>query len=574
MDAIRLVLAIMDMKMLGLLLFILIAVIALTISHAVLVKKKKSLKRWRILCLAPLAVCAVHFAFCHLRGGWGYTLAFYGTMYFTALCMAAWQFLAERKIGYRVTAVLIHLIDVVSILTVLSVGGMFSSVNNFTAMDYTEAFQAAVDTMQEEYVLSEWKEIDYEALESEIMPMVEQAEQEQDEAAYDIALMTYCYRFYDSHVQYNIEDEQCEEEIRNRLAGNDYGFSMITLDHGDTVAVLTEEESAAYQAGIHDGTVITKWNGVSIAEARKEIECIYPDIAAFPVAENEEYMQTIFLAGTGEEENEITFRDDSGEEQTAVIPSMGSYRQRLEAAIAAFYHYDIPDENFSAKMLTEDCGYLRINSEVFTIFDPEMSITGEFTGLASMLEESMEAMRTEGMTKLIIDLRNNAGGSDDVGPVVASLFAKEEYFSHANGTYDNGTYTSLGVNMVPANGKYADVEVVALVNAQCCSAGDGMAENLSRLPNVTLMGITTSNGVDQEATGWCFMPDSRFSIIYPNVPVLDEDKNPRIDTRADRETRIPLDQHIPLTEEAAMAIFSGDGDYELEYALDYLENRN
>lgn len=563
----------MDMKIMGLMIFILTAVAALAVSHAVLVRKKKSLRVWRILCLAPLAVCVLHFAFCHMRGGWGYTLILYGAMYLAAVFIALWQFLAGRKWGYRVAAVPVCLVVILSLLVELSVGSMFRPISNFTAMDETEAFLRLTDTMQEEYVLSDWKEIDYEALEAEILPMVEQAQREQDAAAYSIALMTWCYRFHDSHVQYNIEDEACREEVCNRLAGNDYGFSMITLDNGDTVAVLAEEEGASYEAGIHNGTVITEWNGVPVAEARKEMECIYPDVPSFPVAENEEYVQPIFLAGTGEAENRITFIDDEGAEQTAVIPVRGSYRERLEEALTDFYHTDIPEGNFSARMLTEDCGYLRISSESFTIFDPEVSLTGEFTGLASMLEESLADMQAEGMTRLVIDLRNNTGGADDVGPVVASMFAEEEYFSHAGGVYEDGVYTPEDAHMVPVNGRFSGVEVVVLVNAACMSAGDGIAENLSHLPNVTLMGITASCGVDQEATGWCFMPDTQICIIYPAGLVLDENHEPRIDTRADRQTRIALDEHIPLTWEAAEAIFGGDGDYELEYALDYLEHR-
>lgn len=561
----------MDGKMLGLTCFILVSMIALIISHSILVKKKKSLMVWRCICVAPLVVCVIHFACCHFRGGWAYTLALYGSMYFAAVLMALWQFLGGRKYGYRIWTVFMSLCMGMGLLIVVSVGGMFSSVNNFSRLGYSEAFQAVVDTMQDKYVLSGWKEIDYEALASDILPMVEQAEQEQDEVAYDIALMRYCYRFHDSHVQYSFNDMQCEEEVRNRLAGNDYGFAMFTLDNGKTVAVLTEEDSEAYRVGIHDGTVVTAWNGVSVSEAEKEIECIYPDISSFPVAENEEAIKSIFLAGVGEEKQSITFIADDGTEQTADIASRGSYRKRLERAIACFYHKDIPDGNFSTKMLSGDCGYLRIYSEAFTIFDPGVSITGDLTGLSLMLEEDIAAMEAEGMTKLIIDLRNNTGGMDAAGSMVASLFADQEYFSYASGVYRDRNFQRGNVHMVSANGRFSEIEVVVLVNADCCSAGDGMAEDLSKLPNVTLMGITASSGVDQEVGGWCIMPESRFAICYPNIPVLDENNEPRIDTRADRITRIPLDEHIPLTEEAVAAIFSENGDYELEYALDYLE---
>ncbi len=38
---------------------------------------------------------------------------------------------------------------------------------------------------------------------------------------------------------------------------------------------------------------------------------------------------------------------------------------------------------------------------------------------------------------------------------------------------------------------------VVLVNSNCMSAGDGMAKFLGDCPNVTLMGITASSGVNQ-----------------------------------------------------------------------------
>ncbi len=44
-----------------------------------------------------------------------------------------------------------------------------------------------------------------------------------------------------------------------------------------------------------------------------------------------------------------------------------------------------------------------------------------------------------------------------------------------------------------------------------------------------------------------------------------------IDTKADRLTRIPLDEYIPVTKEAALMIFGENNrDYEAGYAVNYL----
>lgn len=59
--------------------------------------------------------------------------------------------------------------------------------------------------------------------------------------------------------------------------------------------------------------------------------------------------------------------------------------------------------------------------------------------------------------------------------------------------------------------------------------------------------------------------------IYPIYYVLDKNGDLMIDTKADRLTRIPLDEYIPVTIEAALMIFGDNNcDYEAEYAVTFL----
>ena len=552
--------------------------VVLSVLHRVWRKKNSNQKLWRMLCCIPMAACAVHLIFFHFRGLWEFTLVFYGSIYFTALIMIFWQFLYRRKYSYCIVTVLVNIFAGLSVLAaVLIPAGSYPSLGNYTREDYTQAFLSTVERMEKEYVLSRWKEIDYEDLSEEILPMVEKAQKEQNGTDYYIALLTYCYYFYDGHVgalPLSEEGTASAEEAKKQLAGNDYGFSMVTLEDKTTIAVLVDEKSEAYQTGIHDGTVITKWNKIPIEQAREEVQCIYPEMM-FPVAENEEYLKTIFLAGRGPEKIEVSFLDGEGKEQTQMLTSNGSYQKRLEQAAARFYHADgenAAEENFSCRMLNEDCGYLRITSELYeTLGDTLASINGTYPEISELVNDRLEKLREEGMKKLIIDLRNNEGGLDEVSMEVASLFAEEDRFCYSIGEKRDGTYVPLDKRSYHGKGTWADIPVVVLVNAKCCSAGDSMAWYLSQLPNVTLMGITTSNGVDQNAGGMCIVSNGEFGVLYPVGLVLGEDEQPLIDTRADRISRVSLDEHIGLTKEAAMEIFLQDSDYELEYAVKYLE---
>ena len=119
------------------------------------------------------------------------------------------------------------------------------------------------------------------------------------------------------------------------------------------------------------------------------------------------------------------------------------------------------------------------------------------------------------------------------------------------------------------------------------SAGDGMAKFLGDCPNVTLMGITASSGVNQNNGGYIYLTDN-ICVNYPVFLSLSEAGEPFIDTDHTRENKIPLDVVIPITSENAKTIFSIDNydresmekgkivferDVELEYAVRYLLNR-
>lgn len=105
---------------------------------------------------------------------------------------------------------------------------------------------------------------------------------------------------------------------------------------------------------------------------------------------------------------------------------------------------------------------------------------------------------------------------------------------------------------------------------RCGSAGDGLVLYLSRLPNVTVAGLTNPSGINQETGGYIFLPKN-VVFTYPTGLILDQDGNPNIDIDYTRTSRNPVDIKIPLTKESALKIFAKE-DYELDWAINYLEN--
>ena len=460
-------------------------------------------------------------------------------------------------------------------------------VHNYTRYSYTESFQKMLKTMEQEYCLNSWKEIDYDELLETYLPRVEEAERNRDEAAYSAIITEVTYKFYDSHVGPYLTDDTrfatCEY-----LSGNDYGLSMIRIDDGSVIAVLVEPGCETATKGIHDGTTIISWDNRDINEAVENVECIYPGLS-FPVEENEDIFRPIFLAGKGGESVSITFLDDNGDERSISVQKTGNYEDRLSVAINCLLHNGDDYQNFYSCMLDDRCGYLQITSECYDALGDNISAIkkGYYPELTEYYADLIENLENKGMQYLIIDIRNNGGGYDSVAGALASLFTDEKTHMVSFGYEDAKGYHVAESQYIFPDGRYADIPVVVLVNSNCMSAGDGMAKFLGDCPNVTLMGITASSGVNQNNGGYIYLTDN-ICVYYPVFLSLSEDGEPFIDTDHTRENKIPLDVAIPITGENAKTIFSVDNfdreamekgkivferDVELEYAVRYLLNR-
>ena len=450
---------------------ILLYSIFLIVFRNFLKKKNKAMMLWRLLCLVPLPVCLIHGLAYNLGKQELVALGWFGVMYVDAVLIALWQFVEKRKILQRIAASVIVTVSAFNLLYVAAVIPIPSHLHNFTYQSWTDSFISTVHAMEEEYPISDWKGIDYDALLEEFVPRIQEAEENQDTIALGVVLYDYCSRFYDGHVSVEPGDGGITQYINAELLGNDYGVSMITLDNGNVVAIDVEPGSEAETAGIHIGTVITAWDGIPVEEAKYSYH--YP--MKQPVEDNEEPARTMLLAAQGGDSVEVSFISDTGEEKNVFLSCIGEYMVRYMKVYSKFSHMVESDENFSYKMISDTCGYLRIHSEELNTLE---SIYGVFTNEAPFVtervDEILEFLRIKGMTTLVIDIRNNTGGNAEVGPAIASLFAENEctYFWMSDTRGSDGRYEKREPYIVKANGKWKDLPVVVLTNQNTVSGGD------------------------------------------------------------------------------------------------------
>lgn len=547
---------------------VLLTMLALAILHHLWRGDAKKLKLWRLLCLIPLATVAVHY---FIYGGFSEYTQYYIPLYVIGVAALLPIPFAKRRIGYRVTATVVGIVAVVAGLDFMTSAPLFS---DYSRMSYTDSFHALVQDMDKYYVLKEWKEVDFKELEEKYMPLVKEAEQEQDPAKFADAVTQMCNELHDGHVMVQRLFDRNRYPSETQI--HEYGLAMVRLDNGDVIAVCTTD--TVNRLGIEDGTVITKWNGKPVLQAAAED---VPD-QGLPVAANEERLAAIILSSIGGETVEVSFIDKSGREQTVTLSEL-QYKHTQSEALTAISQ--LPDfqtveeieaylgQNFSAKMLDDKCGYLILNGEQTSsdIKDILGYLGGNHKWAREMFRERLRDLKAQGMEYLVIDLRNNGGGFDEIGIALTELLTTDDYYGQGLGVRRNGKYICLSDHGIRGDGEFADLQVVALTNYNCGSAGDGTALYLSRLPNVTLAGITDPMGCNQETGGSCLLSDELVLVNYPVGLILDEEGVPNIDTAADRISRNPVEVRIPLDYDAAMKLFRDKEDYELEWAIEYLE---
>ena len=229
-------------------------------------------------------------------------------------------------------------------------------VADYSELGWTESFSCMIDTMSESYISKNYKNINFEELKAKYVPMVEEAEKNNDKKEFAKTLLEYQYEFYDSHIWF-LQNSNILNQAEEELVGNDYGLSMYKLNSGDTIAVMVEENSQAESAGIHNGTVIKEWNGIAVDEAMQNVCCL-DYWYQFEVSDNEALMKPIFLAGQGGETISVTFIADDGSTKNVQLNSTGSYKARETAVLNHFYSQNrISGDNFSCKMLNDDVGH-------------------------------------------------------------------------------------------------------------------------------------------------------------------------------------------------------------------------
>ncbi|MGN0394444.1 MAG: S41 family peptidase, partial [Coprococcus sp.] len=359
--------------------------------------------KWKLLYLLPAIICMFFVAFS------GVEISLAG-IYIGVVVMLI-GFFREDK-GIR------HAISIISILCMLLSVAVCILNPYYRAVTYVDDFKEAFDELKTHYVLSDYKDIDWDMLYEKYLPEFETAYREQNAAKNTVAWMKFTREFDDVHVSYMAEEKETNDAAYDLMYGNDYGLSLMKLSDGDVVAVNVEKDSVVYNAGIRNGTIITLWDKKTIDEVAADIDI---GVMSFACKENEDFYSALLVAGIGDDDVEISFIDDSGRTCTVTALKLGTYTRRLKSTLSII-DKGAEISNLCWNDIDEHTLLLRLRQMEY---DAETSQSGEFEIMKEEIKQAVDERRERGVTNLILDLRSNVGGSGDYVKAIAELFAPE-----------------------------------------------------------------------------------------------------------------------------------------------------
>lgn len=447
---------------------------------------------------------------------------------------------------------------------------------DFSSLSWTKAFDSMHDRLSREYAFTEWKGIDWQPLYDEYAPKIKEAESNSDFDAYYLALRAYLNEIPDGHVRVNNIGE-----IDNQYIGGGFGLSAAKLSDGSVIAAWVDESSPAYTAGMRAGARLLRWNNNPIDDAIAKVSTVFAGTSA--TTENLEINRVRYLtrAPIGAQA-QIEYQNPGDvSPKSATLTAYGDNRLSLQKSYpdavlsdkirSMFLNVDNPDPvppaMVETKTLDGNISYIKIWGEI----DADLQDSGTAQSTLALLRQSVQQANEKQAAAIILDIRNNLGGLDDMAAGILGSFYREKTLYEYQNVYNttDGKFELQKVDgadglYIEPSEPYFNGKVICLINQKCVSSGEGIAKFIQNLPNGETLGFYGTNGSFGLAGAEIVMPGG-LTVHYPNGQSLDKNHEIQIDSR-DGVGGVSPSIRIEMTAENAIRIANGE-DVELEEAI-------
>ena len=461
------------------------------------------------------------------------------------------------------------------------IGFTYPDPADYSTLTWTDAFKAAHEKFSREYAFSEWKGVDWSGLYSRFLPRIIQAQTVGDEKAYYLALHEYVCSIPDRHISLGAGSSTVPAILGKELAGGGFGMSVAELDDWRVIVAAVDPTGPADLAGIIAGAEILTWDGLTAQTAIRRIAVGAIPFKALsgmignekPQATDEHYrleqarLLTRGPVGTG---IQVVFKNPaSAISQTATLTTVDDTGKTF--FLLNFARQADFSDQVDYRILPEGYGYVIVRME------KDMSNPGYPTRIFQKFQEAIASFVTAGVPGVIVDLRGNFGGSDQLSAdlcgffyTAPSFYEYQEYYDKRSGQFlwitvgDSAVMDYISIN--PQTPHYGG-PVVTLVNPATHSSGEGPAMGIARLSQGSVIGFHGTGGSFGMVGGSITMPGG-YTIEYPYGRTLDQYGVIQLDSRNGVGGVAP-NPRVPKTLENVLAFAAGT-DVELQYAITHL----
>ena len=420
--------------------------------------------------------------------------------------------------------------------------GEAAEADDFSEMDYTAAFDAMLDKFRREYAFTAYKGIDWDAMRAEFRPRFEQAQADADPEAYEFALRDFAWSIPDSHVGVSF-GPAIYRGFREAIAGG-VGIAIRELDDGRIIVNFLLEDSPADEAGIELRAEVLEINGQPAAGYVSETVAWSEP---FSLEEQKRLQQLRYATRfPADSEVELSWRNPGAEEvSSAVLPSS-----------------DEQDSfNFSSFFQGRDRHRLPLEFEgiegsAFTLVQIHSFSDNERLTI-DLWERLIDELNYYAVPGLVIDMRNNGGGSGWLAQQMAAYFFNEPHVLGNSGFYDEDTEdfffdpdTEDDFILPPEDLRY-DGEVAVLVYSSCYSACEFFSYYMTVEDRAAIIGHTATAGAGGSVETF-YMPDD-MDVTFTIGRAVDADHNIHLEGIGVVPTlRVPVTEETLFSEEDAV----------------------
>ncbi len=367
---------------------------------------------------------------------------------------------------------------------------------DLSELSYLEAFDDLVAEMRLRYPFTDYKNLDWDAIEAEIRPRVERAEDTDDARLFQVAMMRFSVLIGDGHVSVSPNIDYLVEQY-----GAGFGLSLGQTDDGAVIVASVTPDGPAATGAIAPGAEILTWNGEPVADVLAGIDLLFP--ASSPHTTT---LQQLLLLTRGEADAtaDIAFVNPEDEETSTSLAASEDLNGLIEALTPA--GTDVAQMPVTVEILPSGVGYIRVN----TFLDDLILMTHAWDWAIAQLTEL-------GVPSLIVDVRANGGGNGAIATYFAGSFYDEPFdLSAAYFADESGEFIYNGTEVVRPNNSQWDAPVAVLIDENCASACEDFAAAMAADPDHLIVGQYATAGVMAGIYPWELPEDLYFQapLVY------------------------------------------------------------